>query len=211
MDCLPRLWPSRAASTSAASDDRPRTRPPDDIRRVLFVGRLDEEKRVQDLLQAVALIPRAVPALAEIVGEGSCRRALEDLTDHLGIRDRVVFHGLVSEEDLLDAYARADLFCMPGIAELQSLATMEAMAAGNPVVAADAMALPHLVKPNNTGRLYPLGRSTPWPITSWNFSMTAVRACRWARPAEPWSPSTTSARPSVPSRVCTCDCGIRSC
>ncbi|MFI0712171.1 glycosyltransferase [Streptomyces inhibens] len=131
--------------------------PTDDIRRVLFVGRLDEEKRVQELLQAMALIPRTVPTLAEIVGDGSCRRVLEDLTDHLGIRDRVVFHGLVSEEDLLAAYARADLFCMPGIAELQSLATMEAMAAGKPVVAADAMALPHLVKSNTTGRLYPPG------------------------------------------------------
>ena len=43
---------------------------------------------------------------------------------------------------------------MPGIAELQSLATMEAMAAGRPVVAADAMALPHLVHPGQNGWLY---------------------------------------------------------
>ena len=52
------------------------------------------------------------------------------------------------------AYARAEVFCMPGIAELQSLATLEAMAAGTPVVAADAMALPHLVRPGRNGWLY---------------------------------------------------------
>ncbi|HET6355860.1 glycosyltransferase [Streptomyces sp.] len=131
--------------------------PGDDLRRVLFVGRLDEEKRVHELLHAVALVPRSLPVLAEIVGNGRCRKTLEELTDHLGIRDRVVFHGLVSDADLLVAYARADLFCMPGIAELQSLATMEAMAAGKPVIAADAMALPHLVEPGRTGLLYSPG------------------------------------------------------
>jgi phosphatidylinositol alpha 1,6-mannosyltransferase len=46
---------------------------------------------------------------------------------------------------------------MPGAAELQSLATMEAMAAGRPVVAADAMALPHLVRHGHNGWLYPPG------------------------------------------------------
>lgn len=105
----------------------------------------------------MALVPRTLPVFAEIVGDGRCRQTLEELTDQLGIRDRVVFHGLVSDADLLVAYARADLFCMPGIAELQSLATMEAMAAGKPVIAADAMALPHLVKPGRTGLLYSPG------------------------------------------------------
>ncbi len=46
---------------------------------------------------------------------------------------------------------------MPGTAELQSIATMEAMAAGLPVVAADAMALPHLVHSGRTGYLYRSG------------------------------------------------------
>ena len=46
---------------------------------------------------------------------------------------------------------------MPGIAELQSLVTLEAMASGTPVVAADAMALPHLVRPGRNGWLYTPG------------------------------------------------------
>lgn len=126
-------------------------------RTVLFVGRLDEEKHVHELIRALPLIPAELNVRAEIVGDGSKRESLEQLAGQLGIADRVRFRGFISDEDLLDAYAACDAFCMPGIAELQSLATMEAMAAGKPVVAADAMALPHLARPGRNGWLYPPG------------------------------------------------------
>jgi glycosyltransferase involved in cell wall biosynthesis len=131
-------------------------------RRVLFVGRLDEEKRVDDLLRAVAFLheqvaDRDADIRLEIVGDGSRRTAWENLAASLGVRERVHFHGFVPEHALVAAYTRCDVFCMPGIAELQSLATMEAMAAGKPVIAADAMALPHLVLPGRNGWLYPPG------------------------------------------------------
>ncbi|GGM71439.1 hypothetical protein GCM10010106_17130 [Thermopolyspora flexuosa] len=126
-------------------------------RTVLFVGRLDAEKNVDVLLRALPSVAACTPVRAEIVGDGSRRRELERLADELGVADRVVFRGFVSEAELLDAYARCDVFCMPSIAELQSLATMEAMAAGKPVVAANAMALPHLVRPGRNGLLFPPG------------------------------------------------------
>src|SRR5690606_39815463 len=58
------------------------------------------------------------------------------------------------DELIPEGYAAADVFCMPGVAELQSIATLEAMATGLPVAAADAMALPHLVRPGETGFLH---------------------------------------------------------
>ncbi|MEV0679446.1 glycosyltransferase [Actinosynnema sp. NPDC050436] len=151
-------FPPRAVAVSCGIDiDRYRLRPAvrsNDGPTVLFVGRLDEEKRVDELLRAVALVPRLH---ADIVGDGSCRAEWELLAAELGITDRVRFRGFVGEEELLDAYTGADLFCMPGIAELQSLATMEAMAAGKPVVVADAMALPHLCRPGRNGWLFTPG------------------------------------------------------
>ena len=122
---------------------------------VLFVGRLDAEKHVHELLRAMALLPKSIRA--EIVGDGSCRTDLETLAGQLGIAGRVRFRGFVSDEDLRAAYQRCSVFCMPGIAELQSLATMEAMAAGKPVVAANAVALPHLVSPGDNGWLFESG------------------------------------------------------
>lgn len=127
---------------------------PGDGRTILFVGRLDEEKRVDELVRALALLP---DQRLEIVGDGSCRGGLGELADRLGVADRVDFRGFVTEVELVAAYRRCAVFCMPGVAELQSLATMEAMAAGRPVVAADAVALPHLVRPGLNGWLFPPG------------------------------------------------------
>ena len=121
---------------------------------VLFVGRLDPEKRVDELIRAVAALPPRIGARLDIVGQGRERDELTRLADDLGVAHRVTFHGLVSDDDLLRAYGSCDVFCMPGIAELQSIVTLEAMSAGKPIVAADAMALPHLVHPGRNGWLF---------------------------------------------------------
>jgi len=127
---------------------------------VLFVGRLAEEKHVDVLINAVAKTPRELNVHAEIVGGGEVKPALIALAKQLGIEDRVEFRGLVSDEELRQAYLRADIFCMPGTAELQSLVTLEAMSASTPVLLANAMALPHLVEQGRNGFLFEPGNST---------------------------------------------------
>lgn len=148
---------ARAVSCGIDLDGYGRDEVPDGPPTVLFVGRLDEEKRVGELLRALAALPASVPARLEVVGEGSCRQEWEELARALGLDGRVAFLGRVDEAGLRRAYARCTLFCMPGVAELQSLATLEAMASGAAVVAADAMALPHLVEQGRNGWLYPPG------------------------------------------------------
>ena len=125
------------------------------VPRVLFLGRLDYEKHIHNLLKAVAKLPASLNTQVEIVGDGGERKNLENLAKELGIAKNVQFLGHVTEEELPKAYERATVFAMPSIAELQSIATMEAMATGRPVVAADAMALPHLVHDGDNGYLFP--------------------------------------------------------
>ena len=124
------------------------------VPRVLFLGRLDYEKHIHNLLKAVAKLPTSLNTQVEIVGDGGERKNLENLARELGIAKQVQFLGHVTEEELPKAYERATVFAMPSIAELQSIATMEAMATGRPVVAADAMALPHLVHDGDNGYLF---------------------------------------------------------
>lgn len=142
----------RAATVTSTAEADPSRRPT-----VLFVGRLEHEKHVDELLAAFAQLPSSLSARLEIVGMGSLRSQLERQTHALGLDASVTFTGAISDDALLDAYRRADLFVMPGTAELQSLATLEAMAAGLPVVAADAIALPHLVRDDHNGYLYQPG------------------------------------------------------
>jgi glycosyltransferase involved in cell wall biosynthesis len=123
--------------------------------RIVFVGRITGEKMLPDLVEAVARLPRELDAQLDLVGEGDQRKALEQLAQRLGVGDRVHFPGRVSDEELRAILTRATVFAMPSTAELQSIATMEAMASGLPVVAADAMALPHLVKDGENGYLFP--------------------------------------------------------
>lgn len=126
--------------------------------RVLFVGRLTTEKHVEVTLGAVAKLAPELPGITfDIVGGGDQHRNLEQTAQRLGIVDRVTFHGRVSEEQLRAAYTRADVFSIASIAELQSIATMEAMASGLPIVAANAVALPHLVHDGENGYLFEPG------------------------------------------------------
>lgn len=122
--------------------------------RIVFVGRVTGEKQIDVLLRAAALLPAELDAKIEIVGDGDQKRNLEHLAAQLGIADRVTFTGYVTDEQLRDAYHRASVLAMPSIAELQSIVTMEAMASALPVVAANAMALPHLVHDGENGYLF---------------------------------------------------------
>ncbi len=121
---------------------------------VLFAGRLAEEKNINVLIEALALVSLRLDVCLEVVGGGEVRTSLEAQVARLELGDRVKFFGLVDDDELRRAYLRATLFVMPGTAELQSLVTLEAMSASTPVVLADAMALPHLVDEGINGFLF---------------------------------------------------------
>lgn len=125
--------------------------------RIIFVGRVTGEKQIDVLLRAVTLLPAELDVKVEIVGGGDQKRNLEHLATELDIADRVTFTGYVTDEELKEAYHRASVLAMPSIAELQSIVTMEAMASALPVVAANAMALPHLVHDGENGYLFAPG------------------------------------------------------
>jgi glycosyltransferase involved in cell wall biosynthesis len=119
----------------------------------LFLGRVEQEKHIEELLYATT---RFAPSELRVViaGAGDDKERLEKLARDLKISDRVEFRGLVDDAALVTLLSEAAVFVMPSTAELQSIATMEAMASGLPVVAANAMALPHLVHDGENGFLY---------------------------------------------------------
>ena len=119
----------------------------------LFVGRVDGEKMLHILLHAMAQLKRTDVQLA-IAGRGSARKELIALAEELKLGDRVHFTGFIPNEDLHPLLNSADVFVMPSEAELLSLATLEAMACGRPVLLANAVALPELVTEGVNGYLF---------------------------------------------------------
>jgi 1,2-diacylglycerol 3-alpha-glucosyltransferase len=106
---------------------------------LISVGRLAQEKNWDTLLIAAAELFRQKDYVRlVIVGDGDDRPALEAQAKKLGIADRVEFTGLVPFDEIPRYLKAADLFVFASVTETQGLVTMEAMAAGLPVVAVDA-------------------------------------------------------------------------
>lgn len=142
---------------------------PRDAHRLVFVGRLTTEKQIDVILRAIAQLDPALDVHFDVIGNGDQRRNLEQLTAELGLSERVNFHGHTTDEELRAHLTRASLFVIASIAELQSIATMEAMASGLPIVAADAVALPHLVHDGENGYLF-----TPGDVDDLTAKLTTV-------------------------------------
>ena len=122
----------------------------------LFVGRVDREKRLDVLLQALHRLGRDDIQLG-IAGHGAHLSTLQHLARRLGLGQRVVFTDFIPAQDLPALLNSADIFAMPSEAELQSIATLEALACGRPVLAANARALPELVETGVNGYLFRAG------------------------------------------------------
>jgi glycosyltransferase involved in cell wall biosynthesis len=131
---------------------------------ILTVGRLSQEKAVDVLLEAAARLTQ--DAQVAIAGTGPDEGRLRAQAERLGLNaDRVRFLGFVPGPELPAVYRLADVFAIPSVAELQSLTTMEAMATGLPVVAANAYALAELVAGGRNGFLVTPGR--PDELAAW--------------------------------------------
>ncbi len=121
---------------------------------VLYVGRVAREKGLDDLLAAMRLLrslPDSPPCRLLIVGDGPY---LEQCRRHAGVD--VVFAGRRTGSELSQLYASADLFVFPSTTDTFGNVTLEAMASGLPVVAADGDVNRELIAPG-AGSWYPAG------------------------------------------------------
>lgn len=137
-----------------------------------FVGRVDGEKRLDLLISSLKLLDRNDLQLV-VAGKGAALPDLQKQAAALNLEDQVRFTGFVPAEDLPGLLNSVDVFAMPSEAELLSIATLEAMACGRPVLAARARALPELVSEGVNGLLF-----SPGDVADAARAMTELAAQR---------------------------------
>ncbi|MBI3261271.1 glycosyltransferase [Candidatus Berkelbacteria bacterium] len=128
---------------------------------VLYLGRIDQDKSLDVLIEAFGNIRTQLDAQLIVAGTGDYYQTLRQLVIKKNLSKSVSFTGAIDHEDplLVDIMRSADVFAIPSTIESQSIATMEAMAAGKPIVAARAGALPEMVKHGANGYLFEPGDS----------------------------------------------------
>jgi glycosyltransferase involved in cell wall biosynthesis len=121
---------------------------------LLYVGRLDPEKHIEEILKAVAIAAQTHDFCFVVVGKGTSKITLMKQAKQLGINDKVIFTGYVPDEDIPALYKASRCFIIASIAELLSLSTIQGMASGLPVIAVQAGALVELVSQGENGYLF---------------------------------------------------------
>jgi glycosyltransferase involved in cell wall biosynthesis len=127
-----------------------------DIRRVVFVGRVAVEKRVDLLIEQWAKVQRDCPgaAVLEIWGDGPLRTTLQRKCGDLGLSASVVWRGHV--EGVRDKLPAMHIFVLPSVAEGNSNAILEAMAAGLPVLSTPVGGTPMMLGPEAINLMFNL-------------------------------------------------------
>ena len=127
---------------------------PRDKKIITYIGRLDAEKHLWVLVEAFRNVAADVDDVhLMIVGGGTDEENLMRLVQKYDLEDRVTFTGVVTGDELAELHRVGTVYVMPSPAELQSIATLEAMASGQPVVAVDAGALRELCQEGRNGYL----------------------------------------------------------
>ncbi|THA27316.1 glycosyltransferase family 1 protein [Streptomyces sp. RKND-216] len=124
-----------------------------------FIGRIDESRKgLPVLMRALPRILKELPGTRVLIaGRGDTDEALEHLPDE-GLRDRVEFLGMVSDEDKARLLRSVDLYVAPNTGgESFGIILVEALSASAPVLASDLDAFAQVLDGGEAGALFPAG------------------------------------------------------
>ena len=121
---------------------------------VLFVGRIEEIKRVNLIIDAFEFLKKdSMKFRLFLAGDGTLRKQLEEYASRKGLQTVVTFLGNISHEELPLYYNMADVVVLPSDMEGVPMALLEAMACGTPVIASSVGGIPSIINNGKNGIL----------------------------------------------------------
>ena len=122
--------------------------------KILHVGRLCKEKRIEMVLNAFESVHKKIDSKLIISSDGPDRERLEEICKELKIEKDVVFTGYISNKKLLKLYSSSDVFVSASDTETQGLVILEAMSRGCPVIARNALGFKDVIHNKKNGILF---------------------------------------------------------
>ncbi len=116
-----------------------------------YLGRIDGDKNVETLVKAMPYTSPEVMLL--IVGKGKKLGQMKKLSEKIGVNQKISWINFIKDSEIVDFYHKADVFSIMSPYEGQSIVTLQAVAVGLPILAADAGALPELCHDTKNGFL----------------------------------------------------------
>ena len=118
--------------------------------RLITVARQEPGKNTDQTIRALpALLEHYPDVMLDVVGNGTALPALKQLATELRLSERVIFHGYLNREGVMNALSRSHIFCFPTESEGFPKAVHEALAWGLPVVSTPVSVLSSLISDQN--------------------------------------------------------------
>jgi len=155
---------------------------------LLYIGRLDPEKEVELLVRAMTDLAMKGDYHLVIAGKGRSQEEWQQLAEELGVAERIHWLAPVAPQsnDLVELYRGADIFCMPSPFETESIASMEAMAAGLPIVCSGQGAVPELVVPSEAGVVAPKADGRSWAAAIHRLASSPEERIQMGKSGQTW-------------------------
>ncbi|HXF47863.1 MAG TPA: glycosyltransferase [Verrucomicrobiae bacterium] len=129
--------------------------PKTNYNRFFYLGRLEREKGIEDMLLAFSYVAKKKPAVLEIAGWGSLAGEIPRRLAELKLGDKAIFHGKISEKEAATYLRRAACVLIPSHSDSIPLVLTEAVASGTPVIATDVGDMGYLVRKFSLGKVVP--------------------------------------------------------
>ena len=119
---------------------------------ILYVGRIVEEKRLDELLEImIRVVQKRDNAKMVFVGAGERLEKLQERVNEVNLRDKIIFTGFVDWTKLYTYYSLADIFVTVSLSEMHSMTILEALNLGVPVVCRRDTSFSDTVFPGKNG------------------------------------------------------------
>lgn len=121
---------------------------------IAWMGRIDSNKNTRLLLEGLALI-KDKPWHLNIIGDGSIKTQLQEISSHLGIAEKISWHGKKKRDEAISILANNDILALSSLSEANTTVVYEAMGLGIPTISLDQNGM-HDTLANGNGILIPI-------------------------------------------------------